>query len=193
MQKSDIRKLFLAKRDALTETEWNDLNNKLALNIIQYIQTLPSNLNVGSFLPMEHKKEISTHLFHSQLEGFPFLHSLCFPRVAENNQMTFYKISSENDLELSQWKIPEPKAIEKHLLSPESLHLLFIPLLAFDINGQRVGYGKGFYDRYLEKCNSNLIKVGLSLFSEPVEIDDLHANDIPLDVIITPYKVIGNR
>jgi 5-formyltetrahydrofolate cyclo-ligase len=67
---------------------------------------------------------------------------------------------------------------------------MFVPLLAFDVNGHRVGYGKGFYDQYLAKCSSKIIKIGLSLFDEPSIIDEVESTDIPLDIIITPTRFI---
>jgi 5-formyltetrahydrofolate cyclo-ligase len=65
---------------------------------------------------------------------------------------------------------------------------VIVPLLCFDRRGHRVGYGKGFYDRYLQKCRPDCIKAGLSFF-DPVDlIDDTYADDIPLDICVTPSE-----
>ena len=74
-------------------------------------------------------------------------------------------------------------------LLPAEIDLVFVPLLAFDKKGFRVGYGKGFYDKWLAGCRPDCIKVGFSYF-EPVEsIDDRHEFDVPLNLCITPHNV----
>jgi 5-formyltetrahydrofolate cyclo-ligase len=76
--------------------------------------------------------------------------------------------------------------IPSQLVRAKDIAIMLIPLITFDQNGHRVGYGKGFYDQYLAKCSPNLLKIGLSIFDEISVIDDLESTDIPLDVIITP-------
>jgi len=61
--------------------------------------------------------------------------------------------------------------------------------LAFDEKGNRIGYGKGFYDRFLNECKKDVIKVGLSFFEATTTIEDTNANDIPLDFCVTPEKI----
>lgn len=67
--------------------------------------------------------------------------------------------------------------------------MVLIPLLAFDKNGYRVGYGKGFYDRFLAECRPDVVKVGLSVFEPIDEITDLNEFDIKMDFCITPNRV----
>ena len=75
------------------------------------------------------------------------------------------------------------------IIIPGEIDLVFVPLLAFDTNGFRVGYGKGFYDRWLAECKSSCIKVGFGYF-EPIEsIDDRNEFDVPLNFCITPYRI----
>jgi 5-formyltetrahydrofolate cyclo-ligase len=69
------------------------------------------------------------------------------------------------------------------------LDVVFIPLLAFDEKGNRVGYGKGFYDRFLAKCRPETVKIGLSFFEATPEITDVSPDDIRLDWCVTPEKV----
>jgi 5-formyltetrahydrofolate cyclo-ligase len=84
--------------------------------------------------------------------------------------------------------IPEPN--HGKIIKTEQFDYVFVPLLAFDNSGQRVGYGKGFYDRFLKKCSAHCQFVGLSLFDESVEISDVNRNDVKLDYCITPNKII---
>ncbi len=189
MLKSELRKHFLEKRKALTDNQFNELNERLCTQVMLYIKDLPSNQVIGSFLPIKEKHEINTHTIHEQIGNFPFLHTLAFPRVEGVNKMRFYKIGSNSDIEISTWGIPEPKPAIQNLVKPQELQIVLIPLLAFDKNGHRIGYGKGFYDQYLSNCSTNLIKIGLSLFDEISIIEDIEATDIPLDIIITPFEV----
>jgi 5-formyltetrahydrofolate cyclo-ligase len=64
-----------------------------------------------------------------------------------------------------------------------------VPLLAFDEKGFRVGYGKGFYDRFLKQCKDGGIKIGLSYFNPIDTIEDAGEFDVPLNFCITPQKV----
>ena len=67
----------------------------------------------------------------------------------------------------NKYGIPEPVGGTE--MMPAEIELIIVPLLVFDINGNRVGYGKGYYDRFLKSCSENALKVGVSFF-EPVEI-----------------------
>jgi len=71
----------------------------------------------------------------------------------------------------------------------EKIQVVFIPLLAFDLLGNRVGYGKGYYDTFLKNCNDSILKIGLSLFEAEKEIIDIHENDVPLNFCVTPEQV----
>jgi 5-formyltetrahydrofolate cyclo-ligase len=66
-----------------------------------------------------------------------------------------------------------------------------VPLLAYDKHGNRVGYGKGFYDNFLSKCKPETIKIGLSFFPPEDKIDDVSENDVNLDFCVTPEGIIS--
>jgi 5-formyltetrahydrofolate cyclo-ligase len=87
----------------------------------------------------------------------------------------------------NKYEILEP--IGDHSISPELIDLVFVPLLAVDLRGFRVGYGKGYYDRYLVRCRNNVIKIGFSFF-EPIDaINDIGQFDVPLSYCITPSRL----
>lgn len=87
----------------------------------------------------------------------------------------------------NRFNIPEPTG--DGIVSPEEIDLVFVPLLAFDMHGYRVGYGKGYYDRFLVQCRKDLIKAGFSYF-EPIDrIDDIGEFDVPLTLCITPSRI----
>ena len=103
--------------------------------------------------------------------------------------MKHYLYEGPQQLELSKYDIPEPKGGK--LISAQKIDFVIVPLLAFDTNGYRVGYGKGFYDRFLKQCNSTTLFIGLSLFDAVDHIDDVEPTDIPLHFCVTPNGLIS--
>ena len=73
-------------------------------------------------------------------------------------------------------------------ISPKSIDVVFIPLLAFDNQGNRVGYGKGFYDKFLSECREDVLRVGVSFFPSEEKIIDVLQTDISLQYCVTPEK-----
>lgn len=90
---------------------------------------------------------------------------------------------------LNRYGTPEPELHGAQIIAPESIDLIIIPLLCFDKDGYRVGYGKGFYDKYLAHTRQDVIKVGLSYYEPIDKIEDRHEFDVPLDYCITPERM----
>jgi 5-formyltetrahydrofolate cyclo-ligase len=90
----------------------------------------------------------------------------------------------------SSFGIKEPVGAKE--ISASELDLVLVPLLAADIAGNRVGYGKGFYDRFLSDLSPQAKSIGLSLFDlESDLISDIHPNDIHLNLFINPEGVVN--
>ena len=105
----------------------------------------------------------------------------------KTGEMKHFLLQENTILKTSEYGIPEPiSGIE---ISPETLEVVFVPLLAFDLKGHRIGYGKGFYDRFLKKCNPTAVFIGLSFFDAEPEIL-FERTDIPLNFCITPKKIM---
>ena len=83
----------------------------------------------------------------------------------------YFLFENHSQLEINALGIPEPKRGKS--VKIKDLDIILVPLLAFDKNGHRVGYGKGYYDKLLRKCSPTAIFIGLSLFDEAAEIDDI--------------------
>ncbi len=143
---------------------------------------------VHVFMPINKHNEIDTFSILDYLKQEHPMTKIVIPRT-DLNKMEILNILYDHQhtvLRRSSYEIPEP--LYGKLIPPEEIDLIFIPLLAFDLKGNRVGYGKGFYDRFLSRCKPDVKKIGLSFF-EPVDtIDDVNEFDIPLDACITPYK-----
>lgn len=134
------------------------------------------------FLPIPEKNELDTTFILSILQGKD--KTIVLPKVSGKNRLKHFLLTDSTKLKLSAWGIPEP--VDGIELPEAKIDVVFVPLLAFDKTGNRVGYGKGFYDIFLQKCKSDVIKVGLSLFEAEERITDTNAYDIPLDYGVTP-------
>lgn len=105
----------------------------------------------------------------------------------KNGTLSHVLLTDNTTLKVNKHGIPEPI---NGLPVPENMiDVVFVPLLAFDANGNRVGYGKGFYDEFLHKCKPNTIKIGLSFFEVEKEIEDIYKGDVSLDYCVTPNKI----
>jgi 5-formyltetrahydrofolate cyclo-ligase len=102
--------------------------------------------------------------------------------------MTHYLLTDNTKIKKNEYNIPEP--IDGIEVPSHKMEVVFIPLLAYDTYGNRVGYGKGFYDKFLAECNPNTIKIGLSFFEPEELISDVNATDIQVNYCITPNRII---
>ena len=194
MKKFDIRVKALTERKSWTQQDFELKNVQLLNQIIEFINPLPRNLMLMSFHSMEHQREVMTSPIHDLLINEPYYHQLIFPKVEKNtSQIIPYLTDKKSKFLASDWGILEPMEETSVRLNPTDIDVIFIPLLAVDTQGHRVGYGKGFYDRFLANTKPELIKIGLGL-EEPIEpIEDLNPYDIALDFAITPKSVYRFR
>lgn len=187
MQKRELRKIFHARRMALSTAEYN---SKCVLVCNRFFSDIAiTDINViHTFLSIDKNKEPDTWLIINKLhEEFPRIR-IAVPRVLpETNELENFYMDSLRQLVTNEWGIPEP-ASGTH--TPTAvIDLVLVPLLAFDERGHRVGYGKGFYDKFLMQCRPDTLRIGISLFP-PVElIEDINEGDVPLHYCITPEKL----
>lgn len=134
------------------------------------------------FLPISQQKEIDTHFILTILQGKD--KNVVLPKVTCNHSLKHYLLTDATKFQTNRWNIPEP--VDGIEIPIEKIDVVFIPLLAFDKKGNRVGYGKGFYDTFLSECRKDVKKIGVSLFQAEETIEDINAYDIPLDYCVTP-------
>ncbi|KLT64598.1 5-formyltetrahydrofolate cyclo-ligase [Pedobacter sp. BMA] len=184
MLKSVIRKQALTDRLAISEDEYELLNKGL---LDQFTTLDFSNVKaIHIFLPITEKREPDTFLLINWLaKNYPEIKIIVPKADFETALMTHHEYLGPHDLKKNIYNILEP---QKGGLHNGEVDLIFIPLLAFDKKGYRVGYGKGFYDRFLENLNAR--KIGLSLSPAIEKIDDVSEHDIRLDFCITPTAII---
>lgn len=185
LKKNLIRKVYLEKRENLTKKQFSILEADVIDNAIHIIKQLKPTL-VHCYIPIAHKREINTQLI------FEYCWSNNIKTVVpisdfDNSTMTSVERNNSTKIEIAQYGIPEP--INPVIISDSKIDLIITPLLAFDHNGHRVGFGKGFYDRFFTKCNNNITKIGLSLFDSINKIEDVDKYDSPLDYVATPNNI----
>lgn len=177
--------------------KYKELRSKLAPGQLQQIseeicQQLFVNFQlegkfVSLFLPIERQNEINTYLIWEKAVSFG-----AKVAVPKSNYVTLEMkhllFESEDQLELSQWGIPEPK--KGKVIAADRFDYVFVPLLAVDKKGHRVGYGKGFYDRFMKKCSPGCLFIGLHQFEPEDSISDVLPTDMKLNACITPERVI---
>ena len=129
-------------------------------------------------------KEINTNYIISVLQGRD--KNTIIPKVISNTQLAHYLLTDATKLKVNQWNVLEPiNGIE---VEPKKLQVVFVPLLAYDCYGNRVGYGKGYYDKFLAKCRGECIKIGLSFFTPEKKILTSPL-DIKLNFCVTAKKI----
>ena len=185
MNKAELRKHYLEKRTALSPRDLELVSEKITLQLFSNFQF--ENKKVSIFLPIERTKEINTYRIWEKALSFGA--QIAIPKVNKtSNEIKQILFESVDQLEISKWGIPEPK--KGRVVAAEHFDIILIPLLAIDSKGNRVGYGKGFYDRFLTKCSPRCKFIGLSHFDELEEsINDVSEFDIKLDACVTPNNV----
>ncbi len=185
--KKDLRKAFLEKRKALSEREIEGFSKKIHDWFFRSIAVHSYNM-IHTFLPIKQNNEVDTWLIIKTLQR-DFSTNIVIPKSHEDGTMSNYLLTKETVFEENKWKIQEPARNSELFTQNSELNLVLIPLLCFDKKGYRVGYGKGYYDRFLAECRPDVLKVGLSIF-EPVEaISDVDTFDIKMDYCITPNRI----
>jgi 5-formyltetrahydrofolate cyclo-ligase len=179
MVKKDIRKIFIDARNDLSHA---DIKN-MSQNIVSNFQTiaLQGAQVLLSYYPIPSRNEFDVSACEKllALENENLL--IAWPRLSEDLSMHAVLVHRNSEFVL------EPVGYE--IIEPQLLDVIFVPLLAFDIKGYRVGYGKGFYDRYLTRCAQDVVKIGFSYFDALECIDDVNEYDVPLNYCITPTRV----
>lgn len=184
MTKAELRKIYKLKRQELSSEVLEDLSIQIANRILTLSIWDYSFYHL--FLSIEELKEINTDYVLNILSGKDknILISKCDFSIGN---MTHFLLTDNTVIKKNNYNIPEP--VDGIAIASNSIEVVFVPLLAFDTQGHRVGYGKGFYDTFLAECNPETIKIGLSFFEAVTKIDNVFESDIALDYCVTPKQV----
>ena len=181
--KNKLRNKYQELRTGISSEEIEDKSIDIANNLLK-LPIWDYNF-YHLFLTILEKKEIDTEPILHILQGKDknIVLSKC---DFSTRKLTNYLLTDSTVIKKNNWNIPEP--IDGIEIRASKIEVVFVPLLAFDILGHRVGYGKGFYDIFLAGCKKSVIKIGLSLFEAEEKIPEILTSDVPLDYCVTPQK-----
>ncbi len=184
MFKSELRKKYKALRAVLTP----DLIEAQSLAIANQLHSLDiwNNTYFHLFLTIAEQNEIDTEYILPILAGKDKEIVVSKSDFA-THKMSHYLLTDNTKFRKNAYNIPEP--VDGIEVPVSKIDVVFVPLLAYDEKGNRVGYGKGFYDAFLSECKPETIKIGLSFFPPEIEIKDVTSDDIKLDFCVTPDSV----
>lgn len=186
MKKSEARTKYKELRAALTQRE---LNVKQDLLLIKFQEiALPYAQIVHTYIPKYANNEPDPGPLVDWMRFRDLGLKLSYSKInTPDFSMQHFLDEDEMVFQENSFGISEPVGGVE--ISPEMIDIAFVPLLAFDIEGNRVGYGKGYYDRFLEKCRKDIITIGLSYFPPLDKVDDIDFFDKKIDFCITPECV----
>ncbi len=183
MTKSELRKKYKSFRESLSENQIDHLSLQISNQLLQLPIWNFSFYHI--FLSIEELQEINTDYILSILAGKD-KNTIISKSDFKTGLLTNYLLTDNTKIVKNTWNIPEP--LDGIEISNDKIEVVLIPLLAFDEKGNRVGYGKGFYDKFLTSCKPETIKIGLSFFEAENQIENIHNYDVRLDYCVTPQK-----
>ena len=181
MNKLELRKIYKEKRLNLSFDAIQKLQEKIYQQI--YKLDLADIKTIHIFLTLEKFKEIDTapiiNYFRSKN-----IKIVVSKSDFSNNTLSHFYLEKNTQVELNKYGIPEP--VNAVQVSESNIDLIFVPLLISDEKHYRVGYGRGFYDRFLSNCRKDCKKIGLNFFKPIPTILNLNQYDVALDNVIYP-------
>jgi 5-formyltetrahydrofolate cyclo-ligase len=184
MNKTELRKKYKELRKNLSDESIENNSLAIANRLLQL--DIWNKVYYHLFLSIAELKEIDTEFVLQILAGKDKEIVVSKTEFA-TLEMTHFLLTDNTKFKKSNYGIPEP--VDGLEVPAHKMDVVFVPLLAFDLKGNRVGYGKGFYDKFLSKCKPETIKIGLSFFEAEELIEDISKNDIQLDYCVTPNKI----
>ncbi len=184
MLKSELRKIYLSQQKSLYDSIREEKSKEIAEKFFENF-TLENVKTLHVFLAIARNGEVETkYIYEKAWQDFLQIRTVA-PRVS-GEDLEHIEFTANTKLVENSRSIPEPTGIRT--IAEKEIDLVIVPLLSFDKKGNRIGYGKGFYDRFLAKCRSDCLKIGVSYFEPIEEILDLNELDIKLNFCVTPKK-----
>ncbi len=185
MTKKEIRKKYLEMRKTLSNDEVLSLSERIFKNFINTFE-VKEGQKIHIFISIAKLKEVQTGLFISY-----FLQNkvhIYLPKMI-GDHIIAVPFNRDTEMKVNSWGIAEP--VQNNDAGVNDFDYIITPLLYCDDKGNRVGFGKGYYDGFFSKINSECKKIGVGFYAPDESIDDLNSNDIPLDYLVTPTEVLS--
>lgn len=193
MDKKALRQKYKEKRQKLSSEEIEENSLAIANNLLRLKVWEKTYFHV--FLPIVEQKEVDTEFVLQVLAGkdkevvisksdFGSSNS---EQAKQTREMSHFLLTDNTKIVKNEYNIPEP--VNGLPVPTEMIDVVFVPLLAYDKQGNRVGYGKGFYDKFLSQCKPDVIKIGLSFFEPEEQVEDVLETDVKLDFCVTDKDI----
>jgi 5-formyltetrahydrofolate cyclo-ligase len=182
LNKEALRHLYRSKREVLSPKDLEDASAQIMAHVIS------NNLVKKGLLMLFYDSAAHAELpMEKWFDAFK-RHPICVPKVINTDgEMEAVIWQKGMPIIPNKWGIPEPLGTD--YITPKNIVTIVVPLLCFDHNGQRVGYGKGYYDRFLSRCTPTCKTIGVSFFDPIEKITGTEITDVPLDVVVTPKGI----
>jgi 5-formyltetrahydrofolate cyclo-ligase len=185
--KPTLKNQILEKRNSLTKEEIKEKSDLIKSNLYS-LQEFKEAKNILFYVSFN--SEVGTQTVIKELlknKGGKII----VPYVAKNDPiLQLSELGDFNELEPRTFNILEPKQSYIKEFNPEKLDLIIIPGVVFDLKGQRIGYGYGYYDRFLKTLRKKTKKIGLAYELQIVEKIPEERHDIPVDVVVSEERII---
>jgi len=181
-RKQDLRRLMKTR---LQTIDWQEISLQVLKNLKTYLQNSSKGKRIAGYWPIANEIDVIPFLSEWCVEGG----SVCLPAIQKTNQpLKFYNWLPDMEMEPGLHQIPVPK--EK--MNPVVPDIIFIPLMAFDRHGHRLGKGGGYYDRTLQELRSlkSLHAIGLAAEEQFLPSIPHSSHDQALNVVITEKQII---
>jgi 5-formyltetrahydrofolate cyclo-ligase len=184
MTKAELRIKYKQLRNALSKSDIEEMSLEVANQLLKMPIWEKTYFHV--FLPILEKQEVDTEFILHILSGKD-KEIVVSKSDFDTLKMTHYLLTDNTKFTKNEYNIPEP--VEGIEVPVSKMDIIFVPLLAFDMKGNRVGYGKGFYDSFLKECRTETFKIGVSFFEAEETIEDIFETDVKLNFCVTPNRV----
>lgn len=184
MIKSELRKVFRAKRNAFSPNEVALRSNNIARQFFDKI-CLSAVHTLHTFIRIDKFCEVDTSLIYKRVwRDFPGILTAAPRSDLSSGEIQSVAFNNFTQWSENRWGILEP--LDGEVIDAAQIDVVIVPLYCFDMHGHRVGYGKGMYDRLIARLRPDCLVVGVSHFPPVARIADTHEADVRLDVCITP-------
>ena len=184
MQKDKLRTVIKSERDQFSSKDLAQLSTLVTTNLLSAFQLKKKRINV--FLPIQQNKEIDLRDFIHKVTKLGG--NICINRTDFSKKiMTPIEFNPQLQIKNNKYGIPEP--FDGKEVQINDIDIVIVPLLCFNADGHRLGYGGGFYDRFLKQTKSSCITVGVCHFAEPRNINGIEPTDMVLDFLVSPQGV----
>jgi 5-formyltetrahydrofolate cyclo-ligase len=173
-------------RNSILKLRKKNFNKNFKINLDNFFSLLKIKCgikNIGGYYPSSFEIDNLEVLYLLEKKKY----NISLPKIEKKNQMNFLKWSSNDPLKINKYGIPEPTSTK--IVFPD---ILLIPLVAYDKNLNRLGYGGGFYDRYIDRIEKikRVTKIGLAFSYQKVKIIPINQYDKKLDYVITEKEIL---